>query len=205
MSARKDYRVTVKVRNNNLLLAIESAGYKVGKEFADIVGKPYTEINNLINMTLSPLDRYGNARSSVQRLCVVLNKTFDELFSNSQIDALQTNKSEVEMTAEQVYSLNLDSTSSPLEMLEHDEANEAVDNALDCLTPREKEVLRLRNGIDCQEHTLAAIGELFGVGVERIRQIEQKALRKLRHPRNATKLYGLYGVGSYYEENSTHH
>lgn len=205
MNARKDYRVTVKVRNNNLLLAIESAGYKAGMEFANILGKPYTELNNLINMTLSPLDRYGNARAIVQRLCVVLNKTFDELFCNSQLEALQTNKSEVEMTAEQVYSMSLDSTINPLEMIEHEEANDAVDAAMACLTPREREILRLRNGIDCQEHTLVAIGGLWGLSVERVRQIEQKAMRKLRHPRNSAKLYGLYGVASSYEESSAIH
>jgi RNA polymerase primary sigma factor len=55
--------------------------------------------------------------------------------------------------------------------------------ALSSLTPREEKVLRMRFGIDEEgEHTLEEVGENFSVTRERIRQIETKALRKLRHP-----------------------
>jgi len=54
---------------------------------------------------------------------------------------------------------------------------------LDTLSPREASVLRLRFGIDCEtDHTLEEVGKIFNVTRERIRQIEAKALRKLRHP-----------------------
>lgn len=53
---------------------------------------------------------------------------------------------------------------------------------LDQLVPREATVLRRRFGIDCDEHTLEEVGKEFDVTRERIRQIEAKALRKLRHP-----------------------
>ena len=56
-------------------------------------------------------------------------------------------------------------------------------NILDTLSPREASVLRLRFGIDCDsDHTLEEVGKKFTVTRERIRQIEAKALRKLRHP-----------------------
>ena len=60
---------------------------------------------------------------------------------------------------------------------------------LDTLTPREEKVLRLRYGIDDgRPRTLEEVGKEFNVTRERIRQIEAKALRKLRHPSRSKKL-----------------
>lgn len=62
-------------------------------------------------------------------------------------------------------------------------AAEALDQVMDTLAPREKEILRLRYGLtDGKEYTLEEVSQKFGVTRERIRQIEAKALRKLRHP-----------------------
>jgi RNA polymerase primary sigma factor len=58
-----------------------------------------------------------------------------------------------------------------------------LQTALAVLTPREREVLELRFGlVDGKDHTLEEVGNYFKVTRERIRQIEAKALRKLRHP-----------------------
>lgn len=66
---------------------------------------------------------------------------------------------------------------------------EQLEEVLDSLTPREKRVLRLRFGLDDgRARTLEEVGQEFGVTRERIRQIEAKALRKLRHPSRSKKL-----------------
>ncbi len=66
---------------------------------------------------------------------------------------------------------------------------EQTDGVLRTLTQREEEVLRMRFGVgDGAEHTLEEVGRYFNVTRERIRQIESKALRKLRHPTRATRL-----------------
>jgi RNA polymerase primary sigma factor len=64
-----------------------------------------------------------------------------------------------------------------------------VENVLDTLTPRERRVLQLRFGlVDARQLTLEEVGKRFGVTRERIRQIEAKALRKLRHPSRSKRL-----------------
>lgn len=66
---------------------------------------------------------------------------------------------------------------------------EQLEDVLETLTPREEKVLRLRFGLDDgRPRTLEEVGQVFGVTRERIRQIEAKALRKLRHPSRSKKL-----------------
>ena len=67
--------------------------------------------------------------------------------------------------------------------------SEATTKILSTLTPREERVLRMRFGIGMNsDHTLEEVGQQFSVTRERIRQIEAKALRKLKHPTRARKL-----------------
>jgi RNA polymerase primary sigma factor len=75
------------------------------------------------------------------------------------------------------------SAESPNETLITQDLTTQVERALSTLSPKEKEILRLRFGIGEEgEHTLEEVGRRFSVTRERIRQIETKALRKLRHP-----------------------
>ena len=70
---------------------------------------------------------------------------------------------------------------------------EALKEILDTLTEREADVLRMRFGMyDGRTHTLEEVGQIFGVTRERIRQIENKAIRKLRHPSRAKRIRDFY-------------
>jgi len=85
-----------------------------------------------------------------------------------------------------------DDSNSPAEYARKNYAHEALDNALDTLNERERRVIQLRFGlIDNKAKTLEEVGKEFGVTRERIRQIECKALRKLRHPSRSKILKGL--------------
>jgi len=79
--------------------------------------------------------------------------------------------------------------SSPVEITTKESLRETTGDLLANLSPREAKVLKMRFGIDMNtDHTLEEVGRQFDVTRERIRQIEAKALRKLRHPSRAHKL-----------------
>ncbi|MDR0564083.1 MAG: RNA polymerase sigma factor RpoD [Azoarcus sp.] len=80
-------------------------------------------------------------------------------------------------------------TLAPIEATTYAGLRDATAEVLDSLTPREAKVLRMRFGIEMNtDHTLEEVGKQFDVTRERIRQIEAKALRKLRHPSRSEKL-----------------
>ncbi len=86
-----------------------------------------------------------------------------------------------------------DNTPGPADATSNALLAEALSEILNTLTDREADVLRLRFGMyDGKTHTLEEVGQIFGVTRERIRQIENKAIRKLRHPSRAKKIRDFY-------------
>jgi RNA polymerase primary sigma factor len=86
--------------------------------------------------------------------------------------------------------------SNPGDATSYSNLSELTRYALSTLTPREEKVLRMRFGIDeKKDHTLEEVGQDFDVTRERIRQIEAKALRKLRHPTRSRLLRSFYEGG----------
>ncbi len=82
-----------------------------------------------------------------------------------------------------------DGAPDPVEEASLFKLREDVEELLHSLTPREERILRMRYGLGgTKRHTLKQVGKKFGLTRERIRQIEQEALRKLRHPRRSSKL-----------------
>jgi RNA polymerase primary sigma factor len=82
-----------------------------------------------------------------------------------------------------------DSLASPVEETNKELLRQQMNDILESLSERERNVLRLRFGLeDGEARTLEEVGQQFGVTRERIRQIEAKALRKLRHPTRSRKL-----------------
>ena len=86
-----------------------------------------------------------------------------------------------------------ESIKSPTENAAQDILKTQLLQVIETLTPREQKVIRLRYGLDdCHPRTLEEVGKEFNVTRERIRQIEAKALRKLRHPNRSKKLQDFY-------------
>ncbi|MEI3088549.1 MAG: RNA polymerase sigma factor RpoD [Oscillospiraceae bacterium] len=86
-----------------------------------------------------------------------------------------------------------DNTPGPVDATSNMLLAEALTEILGTLTEREADVLKMRFGMyDGRTHTLEEVGQIFGVTRERIRQIENKAIRKLRHPSRAKKIKDFY-------------
>jgi RNA polymerase sigma factor (sigma-70 family) len=187
-SEMKDYRLTIKVRNNRLLKAIEAVGGTPGGKWCEVNGLSYSTVNNLINMTSSPLTAGGELRLDAVRLCEVLGKLPEDLWSNEQLYPLERNFSEMEMDHAQVVALLPQEQQSYLpdfSEFERVQTKALVSKAVSALTLREQEVLRMKFEDDL---TLDECASRLGVTSERVRQIYAGALRKLRHPKQAAIL-----------------
>jgi len=80
-----------------------------------------------------------------------------------------------------------------------------IEQAIGSLRPREQKILKMRFGLgEYDEHTLAEAGAEIGVGVERARQIEAKAMRKLRHPKRSKLLRSFISCESASNDGSIH-
>lgn len=200
-----DYRVTVKVRNNRILKAIEEAGGQPGQKWCESVGLSYVRVNDLINMTTGPLRRNGELTHTAQRLCEAVDKLPEDLWSNEQLYPLEKNFSELEMSHDQLLAL-MPNADGPRRLgfeIEDEERARVLQQALDTLTYREQEVIKARHYDD---KTLEQVAREHGLTRERIRQIEARALRKLRHPsrseaiREATEDSGETVVERYRKE-----
>jgi RNA polymerase primary sigma factor len=87
-------------------------------------------------------------------------------------------------------------TLAPMDAAVYASLRDATSEVLESLTPREAKVLRMRFGIEMNtDHTLEEVGKQFDVTRERIRQIEAKALRKLRHPTRSERLRSFLETG----------
>lgn len=186
----KDYRVTIKVRNARIINAFAEKDEQVGAIVAAKIGISYGKLLDLSNLKLSPIKKDGSLIPEVVKLCDYLNKVPTDLFSPDQIFPLETNTAEVDMTAEEVEILMLPASGgvNPETLLASNQSKTALNELLDSLTPRESKVLKLKYGMDCDEHTYESIAQIFDVTRERIRQIEAKALRKMRDPSRSDQL-----------------
>ena len=192
-----EYRVRVTVRNNLILTAIENAGYKNISAFCKGSDIPPTTLNTLIAMKVPPLMSSGEfskpAKSLMEALCALPT----ELWTSEQLTMkLKRNTSEMALNLSGMQSalgIHADEamlllTQSPEEVLNTKDVSTLIEEALNTITPKEAKVLRMRFGIGCEEHTLEEVGACLDLSKERVRQIEVKAMRKLKHPSRSDSL-----------------
>lgn len=181
-----DYRVEIKVRNARIYRAMKAAGYETVAQVCRAFNLNQGNVGKLLNMKVAPTLRDGEWREEVVVLCSGLGKMPSELFSEDQMVKWNKTTGAVDLDIEQVGTLLAGDT--PDSLLENKEMQGLLDNALESLGSREKSVLRRRFGIDGDAMTLEAIAVADGVSQERIRQIEKKGLRQLRHPSRVSLL-----------------
>lgn len=191
----KEYRVKVTVRNNLLLSAIEEAGYKSQAEFARAAGLTDNQVTALVGMRACPIRNDGTFTEIAQTIMEVLGACPTDLWTNEQLSMrLKNNSAEGQMSkAELLPALGM----NPIDMVEFktpdeyaidEDCTKVVASKLKTLTFREQMVLGKRFGLNEEEQTLEQIANEMGMTRETVRQIEAKALRKLRHPSRSEEL-----------------
>jgi RNA polymerase sigma factor (sigma-70 family) len=183
----EEYRIDIKVKNNIILRKIEENGYKTLGEFCRLnnIAKYASQICSIVNMKESPLQVDGKFRKCIICIADLLGCDPLDFFTDTQLHTLlKTNKRSIQVNeAEMKFMLEQGQTKLLEEIVLDDQRYSAIDKALNELTPRERKVIDMRMGLGeyGRVHTLEEMGNHFNVGRERIRQIEARALRKLRH------------------------
>ena len=195
-----EYRVDVRVRNNLLLSAIESAGFKTVSEFCRELKLNATTLGKIINLKESPLLRDGTFSATAQRILDYLGALPEDLWTQDQLFmVLESNKKALTLDLTQLEVLTYGhSYNTPLsleEEVDKKKIRDAVTEVLSTLTPREKKFLELRFGLSGfdSELTLEEIGKVSDISEERVRQVLAKALRKLREPYRLERLINATG------------
>lgn len=170
----KDYSVKVSVRNGRILRRMREAGIGNQAELARLSGVNVNRICQLVNLRAAPLLKDGTWAHGIEDIAAVLRCDPEDLFSEAQrAMALAKNTVEIEMDEQQVARLaSPDAERDTWMRIE-------TRRMLDTLPPREREALErtVMSG-----ETLAEVAADFGVGQERIRQLQAKAIRRLKHP-----------------------
>ena len=201
---REELRLELRVKNNVLWHAIYDK-YGSVAAFCEEIKKlgfkfQQSRIGDLVNFKSSPFDREGEYSEICLDLECILGIDVQELFPRKLYEKIKVSKQVIEIDS--VASLpiavrrHIEALPAPVEegptmRAMNSELREKIKNALKTLEYRQGEVLRLRYGIDCEPHTVDEVSRIFGIGRERVRQIEAKAIRKLQHPVLARKLEEL--------------
>lgn len=200
----KDINILVKLRSNLLLSKIrELFPSKTMKEVGTILGVSAPTIYCFINFKLSPVTRYeawssshrANGeyfwKKSAWKLSQALETPLSELFPEHLWEG-RDNTFEAQVAAKDLLFFSelreLLSDGNPEAILLTEEGKNEIDKVLTTIMPREEIILRKHFGLDGKEYTLQELADEFAVTKERIRQIEARALRKLRHPRRRALL-----------------
>lgn len=129
--------------------------------------------------------------SQVER---ILRFAYTQLFGHMELDAAPV--AEEELDAERLSLFNIDNIEARNdnldEIIERKALHEALDKLLEPFTPREQEIIRLRFGFNGVPKTLEEVGQIFDVTRERVRQIENKCIRQLRHPAKSKRIRDFY-------------
>ncbi len=141
----------------------------------------YNKVSKASRELLSYLGREPSKEEIAVRLGVPTKKVEDIFRAIQEPIAIQTPVGDESTTLEDF--IRDKNSPSPYSDAERNNITEQILRVLDTLTPREAEIIRMRFGIGInRDHTLEEVGRYFSITRERVRQIEFKALRKLRHP-----------------------
>lgn len=167
-------------------------------EQSRIVRLPLNQVGSLnkINKALSRFEQEHERKPSAEELAKVLDLPTEKVSDTLRVSGrhISVDAPFVEGEANSLLDvlINDDSPNADRALINESLSRE-IDRALSTLTERERDIIKLFFGIGCQEMTLEEIGEKFGLTRERVRQIKEKAIRRLRHTSRSKLLKTFLG------------
>jgi RNA polymerase sigma factor (sigma-70 family) len=189
-----DYRVKISVSNARIRRAMEAAGYTSILAMCQEHKLRIDVVYKLVNMKMSPLSNDGKWSSTALKLADALNVLPDDLFSERQKTVtLKTNEGHRDVTESELAAIAVEHDwnerledmrdNDAINQIASEQTEKVLNAALEhLLTPKEIDIIKCRYGFEGTRKSLDEIGAKYNVSRERIRQIENKALRKLRKP-----------------------
>ena len=167
-------------------------------EQSRIVGQPLNQVGSLnkINKALSKFEQENERQPSNEELSEMIDVPKDKISDTLRVGSRHVSVDAPFVEGEDNSLLDVlpnDDSPSADRGLVNESLNTEIERALSTLTDREREIIKSFFGIGCQEMTLEEIGERFGLTRERVRQIKEKAIRRLKSPSRSKLLKSYLG------------
>lgn len=183
-----DLRIEARLRNNQLWHAIFDRWSSVAQFCREhpALNTKQTQIGRLLNLKENPRNpETGEHKDICVQLSAILEIPVNQLFPD-EIYEIETVEAAIEvpsglMLKHQPVTLLADPDTSPFDSAVQTELQRSVQATLRTLTPREERVIKMRMGIGYEPMTLEEVGATMGYDRERVRVLEEKALKKLKH------------------------
>jgi transcriptional regulator with XRE-family HTH domain len=184
----KEIRFVARIKNNRLLEIREKMGLTQG-EISGFLGITMLMYQEFESLTRPPINKYGKPDKYALQIADVLEVEFDYLWPDA-VKAIKSNQVETKMDVRDLLAIAMPKAQMPDEKLITKDMEKAIGQLLATLTPRQEKIIRMRYGIgtDQEPMTYNEIGKAFGVGKDRIQQIERRALCFLKNPKRIKKI-----------------
>ena len=183
-----DYYATLRIQQGRLKGAMRELGIKTAAELSRRSGVTQSEIGEFLNFRRSPRTKRGRWRKTTLAICRVLGSEPSDIFPEHLDREIPTNRIASFVEHAQLGGRKLHQL-APYEGIERMEMKQTIDEVLRTLLDSERMVLNARV---LENKTLTEIAEEMGATRTRVRQIEMRAFRKLRHPSREDRLKAVY-------------